>query len=113
MTVRKAVWAIAGGLVFVGTLAAFQKPFRVYISMEAYDDVPLPADYQERAEWVFGRLMYPQHPYAQFGGRGRFRRGNWREGGTSWSQDYPRADRHFAVALRRLTRINVRSVEQP
>ena len=38
---------------------------------------------------------------------------DWREGGTSWTQDYPRADRHFAAALRRLTRVNVRSVEQP
>ncbi len=33
--------------------------------------------------------------------------------GTSWTQDYPRADRHFALALRRLTRISVRSIEQP
>ena len=30
---------------------------------------------------------------------------DWREGGTSWTQDYPRADRHFALALRRLTRV--------
>jgi hypothetical protein len=27
--------------------------------------------------------------------------------------DYPRSDRHFAQALRRLTRLHVRSVEQP
>src|SRR5579863_9805674 len=58
--------------------------------------------------------MYPQSPYARFGGRGfRFGGADWREGGTSWTQDYPRADRHFAMALRRLTRVNVRSVEQP
>ena len=38
---------------------------------------------------------------------------DWREGGTSWTQDYPRADRHFATALRRLTRMHVRSTEQP
>jgi hypothetical protein len=38
---------------------------------------------------------------------------NWLEGETSWSQDYPRADRHFAAELRRLTRIHVRSAEQP
>ena len=38
---------------------------------------------------------------------------DWREGGTSWTQDYPRADRHFSMALRRLTRLHVRSVEQP
>ena len=30
-----------------------------------------------------------------------------------WTQDYPRADRHFSLALRRLTRLQVRSVEQP
>jgi len=30
-----------------------------------------------------------------------------------WTQDYPRADRHFSEALRRLTRIHGRSVEQP
>ena len=40
-------------------------------------------------------------------------RSDWREGGTSWAQDYPRADRQFSLALRRLTRLNVRSVEQP
>jgi len=27
--------------------------------------------------------------------------------------DYPRSDRHFSLALRRLTRIQTRSVEQP
>jgi hypothetical protein len=111
VTAAKVLWALAAALVFGTTLAAFQKPFRVYRSMEAYDDIPLPLDYQDKTEWVFGRLMYPPHPYARFG-RG-FRRFDWREGGTSWSQDYPRADRHFAQALRRLTRINVRSVEQP
>jgi Domain of unknown function (DUF4159) len=100
------------GLLFAAGLAAFQMPFRVYRSMEAYDDIPLPLDYQEKTEWIFARLMYPQHPFAQFGRPGRFRR-DWREGGTSWSQDYPRADRHFAQALRRLTRLHVRSVEQP
>jgi hypothetical protein len=57
--------------------------------------------------------MYPQHPRARFGGYRRFGGGDWREGGTSWTQDYPRADRHFAQALRRLSRIHVRSVEQP
>ena len=113
VTAAKVLWALLAALVFGTTLAAFQKPFRVYQSMEAYDDIPLPPDYQDKTEWIFGRLMYPPHPFARFGGRGRFRRLDWREGGTSWSQDYPRADRHFAQALRRLTRINVRSVEQP
>src|ERR1700758_3260016 len=55
--------------------------------------------------------MFPSSPYASFEGfRGRR---DWRDGGTSWTQDYPRADRHFAQAMRRLTRVHVRSVEQP
>ena len=93
----------------LGTLYAYQRPFRVYKSLEPYDVVNLPEDYAEKTEWVFGRLMFPSHPYAKFE---RYF-SDWREGGTGWSEDYPRADRHFNTALKRLTRINVRSVEQP
>jgi hypothetical protein len=109
-------------LALAGGLFAFQRPFRVYFSIERYDDVPLPPDYRDKAEWVFGRLMYPEHPYGLFGAGGRRGRGgfggfgggmDWREGGTGWTQDYPRADRHFAAAIRRLSRVNARSVEQP
>src|SRR5580698_8113248 len=32
---------------------------------------------------------------------------------SSWTQDYPRADRNFLQALRRLTRMHTRSVEPP
>src|SRR5580692_8195876 len=114
MAGRTIAWAVAGGLVFVSTLAAFQMPWRVDMSLEGYDNVPVPTDYQEKTEWVFARLMYPVHPQARFSRRGfGFGGGDWRQGGTSWSQDYPRADRHFAQALRRLTRTHVRSVEQP
>ncbi len=107
--------AVICGLAVVGGLLAWQRPFRLYPSLEPYDQVDLPRDWREQTEWVFGRLMYPQHPNALFS-RFSFRRGgalDWREGGTSWTQDYPRADRHFAQALRRLTRIHVRSTEQP
>ena len=91
-----------------------QRPFRVYPSMEGYDNIPVPPDYNEKTEWVQARLMYPQHPNARFARFSRFYGlPDWREGGTSWTQDYPRADRHFASALRRLTRIHVRSAEQP
>lgn len=102
------------GLMLIAGAYAFQRPFRVYPSLESYDDIPLPPDYQQKADWVFARLMYPPHPYGRFSRP--FRYGgvsDWREGGTSWTQDYPRADRHFAQALRRLTRMDVRSVEQP
>ena len=112
MTLSKSCWA---GIILLTLLCAVERPFRVYPSLEPYDDVSLPDDWQQKAEWVFGRLMYPVHPNARFGRFGR-RFGtlaDWREGGTSWTQDYPRADRHFALALRRLTRMSVRSVEQP
>ncbi len=103
----------AGVVLLAAALYGFQREFRVYHSMERYDDIALPPDWQNKAEFVFGRLMYPQHPRARFGryyGWGNF---NWLQGGTSWTQDYPRADRHFVVALRRLTRVQARSVEQP
>ena len=70
----------------------------------------LPADYQAKSEFVLGRLMYPSGGGGGRGGRGG---GNWQQGGTNWTVDYPRGDRTFAGAIRRLTRIDVRSVEQP
>ena len=114
MGLRSARMAVTAGMV-LAALWAFERPFRVYNSLEPYDNVDMPPDFQEKTEWVFGRLMYPQHPNARFG---RYRWGgggpaNWLEGGTSWSQDYPRADRLFSRALRRLTRVHARSVEQP
>jgi hypothetical protein len=103
---------LCAGICVVGTLLAFQRPFREYPGIE-YNDFPLPSDYQEKTEFVFARLMYPLSPLAR-GGYGRFGRNrDWREGNSMWTQDYPRADRHFLLALRRLTRLHARSVEQP
>ena len=61
------MWRLAGGVALITVLYAFQSPFRVYPSMEPYDDIPLAPDWQEKTEWVFARLMYPQHPNARFG----------------------------------------------
>jgi hypothetical protein len=115
MRTRMALGMFSGAIALVTTIYAFQRPFRVYPSLEPYDDIPLPPDWQGKSEWVFARLMYPQHPHARFGRWSRYGSGppDWTTGGTSWSQDYPRADRHFAQALRRLTRVDARSVEQP
>jgi hypothetical protein len=52
--------------------------------------------------------MYPPGPNDGYRGRG----GDWHFGMSLWTQDYPRADRHFSEAVRRLTRVDVRSVEQ-
>src|SRR5690349_14665587 len=87
-----------------------ERPFRVYRALEAQAEVDLPPDYQVPGELVIGRLMYPSNPNFGFF---RFGRGDWHEGGTPWAVDYPRGDRRYAAILRRLTRINTRSVEQP
>jgi hypothetical protein len=103
------------GAVLVGTLAvltavsAFQRPFRELSPVE-YTRYPLPADYRVPGEWVFARLMYP--PVGRYYGGFQFL-GSWKDGFSNWAMDYPRSDRHFAQAVRRLTRIQARSVEQP
>jgi hypothetical protein len=103
---------MAGGLfVLTGTFA--QRQFREYPGRE-YSNFPIPPDYQEKTEWVFARLMYPSaegvHGYGYRGRRWGGR--DWTAGRTDWTTDYPRSDRHLSLALRRLTRIHVRSVEQ-
>ena len=110
MRFRTTLFALAGSLLLLTALSAFQKPFREYPALE-YDNFPLPPDFQEKSEWAFARLMYPS---AQGGYRGwRGRGGDWTQGGTSWTTDYPRSDRHLSAAVRRLTRLSARSVEQP
>jgi hypothetical protein len=89
---------------------AFQKPFRQYPGQE-YTDFEVPSDATEKTEFVMGRLMYPASPYGMFGSLDRYY--DWRTGRTGWTNDYPRADRHFVQAVRRLTRVHVRSAEQP
>src|SRR5579862_9513862 len=110
MGVGKALGTLASGIAAVSALFAFQLPFREYPAVE-YNDFPVPSDFQEKTEWAFARLMYPPAASARFVRRGR--RGEWAHGNSSWTQDYPRADRHFSQAIRRLTRIHARSVEQP
>jgi len=108
MPLFKPIAMAAGLAALITALPAFQRPFREYIPMEGADSAAgLPPDYQKSAELILGRLMYPS---SGRGGRGG---GNWLNGGTNWTVDYPRGDRTFALALRRLTRIDVRSVEQP
>ena len=108
------MWRFAAGLLVILAAGAVEnrldihQPFREYPGIE-YNDFPLPPDYQEKTEWAFARLMYPSAPYARYSRWGS----DWHKGLTSWTQDYPRADRHFVSAVRRLTRLHVRSVEQP
>src|SRR5713226_4410426 len=109
MRCTKAVWRLGCGVAFFGAVYAFQQPFRQYPGVE-YREFELTPDWREKSEWAFARLMYPTGPNDGYAGRFD---GDWRLGLSLGTQDYPRADRHFSQALRRLTRVHVRSVEQP
>jgi hypothetical protein len=103
--------AAAVGLCLVGLALAGPRPFRALPGTE-YENFELPPDYMNPAEWTFARLMYPTcHSYYM---RGCYRSegDDWKLGGTSWTIDFPRADRHLAQIVRRLTNIDARSVEQ-
>ncbi len=97
---------LAAGLSICGILLA-QKPFKDWPAIE-YTDFPLPADAQQKAEWTRARLRYPDiagYPFADLSYGNRPFPG-------FWTMDYPRSDRHLLEGVRRLTRIETRSVEQ-
>jgi hypothetical protein len=84
-----------------------QRPFKEYPAIE-YEDFPLPPDWNQKTEWTRARLRYPDiygYPYRRLSYRGR-------EFPGYWTMDYPRSDRHLLTGVRRLTRIDARSVEQ-
>jgi hypothetical protein len=65
-----------------------------------YGDIPSEESHQP-TEFSWSRLRYDTANY-----------GGYRYFGGTWSRDYPKADRQFLIALRRLTRIEARSTEQ-
>jgi hypothetical protein len=107
MRLRTGLAVVFLGLAAWGALLA-QKPFKQYPAIE-YDDFPLPSDWRNQAEWTRARLQYPDitgYPSnsPSYGYRGGFP--------GYWTMDYPRSDRHLLQGVRRLTRIDTRSVEQ-
>ncbi len=78
-----------------------QRPFKQYQAAE-YVDFPLPPDWDQKTEWTRARLRYP----SVFGQSRRWGLD------LNWTIDYPRSDRHLLQGVRRLTRIDTRSVEQ-
>jgi hypothetical protein len=87
----------------LGTLYGFQRGRR---SLFNEDDSRLltPPDAGEKTEWAFARLRYPNYGGGDRGGYYGFR--------SSWTTDYPKADRQFVQGVRRLTRLHAKSVEQ-
>jgi Domain of unknown function (DUF4159) len=92
--------SILAGLLLAGfgsALLALQP--RALQRDESYDEA-LPTNSNQPAEWIFARYHYDSGGQFGFGG---FRR---------WAADYPKSDRQFIEAVRRLTRVDTRSVEQ-
>lgn len=85
-----------------------QKPFREWPAIE-YENFPLPDDYQQKTEWTRARLRYPD--VLGYPNRHLLYEGG-REFPGYWTMDFPRSDRHLLQGIRRLTRIDTRSVEQ-
>jgi Domain of unknown function (DUF4159) len=109
MRFRNVILVTACGLVsFFGTLFA-QNPFKEWPAIE-YDDFPLPPDYQQKADWTRARLRYPDIYGYPTNPRLQMRDGSAFPG--YWTMDYPRSDRHLLAGVRRLTRIDTKSVEQ-
>ncbi len=107
MRLRTAFLAGLLGLAVWGALFA-QQPFKEWPAIE-YDDFPLPPDYSQKTEWTRARLRYPDiygYPNRRLTMQGG------RPFPGYWTMDYPRSDRHLMAGVRRLTRIDARSVEQ-
>src|ERR1700730_5541346 len=95
--------AAACSIALAYTLMA-QRPFREYPAWE-YNNFPLPADYKVPGECTFARLMYPT-THLVIDWQSELKRDyDWHEGNTNWTIDYPRLDRHLALAIRRLPRL--------
>ena len=96
--------AVVVGLCFVASALADPRPWREYQAVEyGYGEFEVRDELLEPTEWVFARLMFPSLGWG----------GQWKFGGTDWTIDYPKADRHITEMVRRLTVLDARSVEQP
>jgi hypothetical protein len=98
------------GLISVIGILHAQRPFKEYPAVE-YEPgaIPIPGDANTLHEWVRARLRYPDvygYPRRSIV---RMQNGPWP---GQWTMDYPRSDRHLLEGVRRLTRIDSRSVEQ-
>ncbi|HTR48156.1 MAG TPA: DUF4159 domain-containing protein [Verrucomicrobiae bacterium] len=93
-------------VVVAGGLLALQSAHSQWFGQSPFDPVA-PGQSNEKAEFSWSRLQYDSSA-GGFGGYG-YRYGY---GGGTWARDYPKADRQFLMALRRLTRTNARSTEQ-
>lgn len=99
---RQRTWLVAvlAIVILASALFAQRRGIRDIFREDDDDMIVLPSDANEKTEFVWARLRYPAVRAS----------GMWAMRG-SWTVDYPKADRTFLQGLRRLTRVNARSVE--
>jgi hypothetical protein len=97
MTARHFLYALMLMAAFAAAVYPFQNRWARY-EREMQDPVDDPPDALDKTEFAFGRLRY-RSPRD-----GRFR--------ARWGTDANKGERLFMQALRRLSRVNVRSIEE-
>lgn len=97
---KRTIAMLALGVLLLGAVHAFARNRWAQYEREMQDPVDDPPDAGVEAEFVFARLRYPS-PYDR-GGYGMRR----------WGVDANRGERQFFMAVRRLSSINIRSIEQ-
>lgn len=87
-----------------GVLYGYQRSSNGQRRSQAYErEMQSPADEDPPDAWVEGEFAFARLRY-------RSSRGGWRR--SSWGTDSNTAERHLMVGVRRLTRIDARSVEE-
>jgi hypothetical protein len=100
MKLLRSITVVAVVLAFCSLVYAYQR-----VADWGYQ----PETSNDKAEFSWSRLSYTSS-MSSYGGGG-FGRYGYGRGGT-WQRDYPKADRQFLIALKRLTRVQGRATEQ-
>jgi hypothetical protein len=104
---NKRLWIMLGSLAVLGLGA--------YLARQAlaqgWPELPAADSHERKAEFYWSRLRYTSSR-AGASGYGYGYGFGYGFGGSSWERDYPKADRQFLLALKRLTRIQMRPYEQ-
>jgi len=99
------LWIVGLALLCCALLLAHRARAQGFAQLPASDSVP------QKAEFYWSRLRYTSSR-AGSSGYGYGYGFGFGFGYSSWERDYPKADRQFLLALKRLTRIQMRPTEQ-
>src|SRR5579864_8324014 len=105
--------AVIVGLIalsFWAARAAINLGVEAYPGEVEHPESTLPPDGDVKAEWAFAKLRYDNYTGGNTGGFGGYRGYGRRR--RSWGTDSPKAERQLSLGIRRLTRVDARTVEE-